>query len=89
MSEFLNLIDEVELTKSSLENSLVYRDFVQQAYGDGLKDIVDLFDAQAKVFRIQNELLNSNHKLVLSYLELESLIGNISMTTMKKLERAF
>ncbi|MDO5046803.1 TolC family protein [Campylobacter sp.] len=89
VSEFLNLIDEVDLTRLSLENSLLYRDFVQQAYNDGLKDVVDLFDAQAKVFRMQNELLNSSHKLVLSYLELEALIGNISILTMENLERAF
>ena len=56
---------------------------------EGLKNLVDLLDARARVHKIRNELIASARNVVLAYLELESLINDINTQSMNKLESAF
>lgn len=89
ISDFNNYLQECEIMKQSLEHAIVYERAITQGYEEGLKDIVDLLDARARLYKTKSEGLNAGYKLINSYLTLESLVGNISIQTIKNLETAF
>ncbi|BCX79787.1 TolC family protein [Campylobacter sp. 19-13652] len=88
MSDYLGYISEYDIAKSSLEHSLVYEHSIERGYEEGLKNLVDLLDAKARVFKTQNDALAAAHKLILSYIELYSDIGEISEDVMARLSGA-
>ena len=84
-----NYIQEYDINVRSLEHANVYEHSIERGYEEGLKDLVDLLDAKARVHKIKNELIASARNVVLAYLELESLINDINEQSMSKLESAF
>lgn len=88
MSDYLGYISEYEIAKSSLEHSLVYERSIERGYEEGLKNLVDLLDAKARVFKTQNDALGAAHKLLLSYIELYSDIGEVSEDMIARLQGA-
>ncbi|WP_298085130.1 TolC family protein [uncultured Campylobacter sp.] len=84
-----NYIQEYDINARSLEHANVYEHSIERGYEEGLKDLVDLLDAKARVHKIKNELIASARNVVLAYLELESLINDINEQSMSKLESAF
>ena len=87
--DFQNYIQEYDISVRSLEHANVYERSIERGYEEGLKDLVDLLDAKARVHKIKNELIASARNVVLAYLELESLINDINEQSMNKLESAF
>ena len=87
--DFQNYIQEYDINVRSLEHANVYERSIERGYEEGLKDLVDLLDAKARVHKIKNELIASARNVVLAYLELESLINDINEQSMNKLESAF
>lgn len=89
LSDFQNYIFEYKITQNSLNHAKIYAQSIQRGYEEKLKDLVDLLDAKSRVFKAQNEALQSSYKLIMSYLELNYLIGNISLDMMMNLQKAF
>ena len=87
--DFQNYIQEYDINVRSLEHANVYERSIERGYEEGLKNLVDLLDARARVHKIRNELIASARNVVLAYLELESLINDINTQSMNKLESAF
>lgn len=87
-SDYLGYISEYEIALSSLEHAFVYEHSIERGYEEGLKNIVDLLDAKARVFKTQNDTLAAAHKLVLAYIELYSQIGEVSTDMMTRLQSA-
>ena len=88
-ADLQNYIQEYDIIVQSLEHAKVYEHSIERGYQEGLRNIVDLLDAKARVHKIRNDVITTAYKVVLSYLELESLINNINPNTMSHLERAF
>ncbi|WP_169975070.1 MULTISPECIES: TolC family protein [unclassified Campylobacter] len=84
-----NYIQEYEIIVQSLENAKIYELSIERGYKEGLRSIVDLLDAKTRVHKIRNDVITTAYKVVLSYLELESLINNINQESMSYLEKAF
>lgn len=89
MSDFVSYIDKFEIAKDAIDYAKIYEESIQKGYEEGLKNIVDLLDAKVRVFNSENELLNAGYKLITAYLELQHLIGNVSLSMIKDLEKAF
>ncbi|QKG30302.1 TolC family protein [Campylobacter sp. RM16187] len=89
MSDFISYIDKFEIAKDAIGYAKIYEESIQKGYEEGLKNIVDLLDAKVRVFNSENELLNAGYKLITAYLELQHLIGNVSLSMIKDLEKAF
>ncbi len=89
ISDFRNYLQEANIVRNSLEHARVYEQAIERGYEEGLKNIVDLLDARARVYKTKADALNAGYQLILGYLNLEYLIGNISIDTIRNLERAF
>ncbi|ASM35802.1 protein SapF [Campylobacter sputorum subsp. bubulus] len=89
LSDFQNYIFEYKITQNSLTHAQVYEESIQRGYEEKLKDLVDLLDAKSRLFKARNDVLQASYKLVMSYIELNYLIGNISLDTMQDLQNAF
>ncbi|WP_169942962.1 TolC family protein [Campylobacter sp. RM15925] len=89
ISDFQNYIQEYDIVLQSLENAKIYELSIERGYQEGLKNIVDLLDAKARVHKIRNDALTTAYNVVSSYLELEGLVNNITSESMNNLENAF
>ncbi len=89
VASFNNFLQEAKIMRDSLEHAQIYQHATERGYEEGLRSLIELLDAKARVFRTQIDALKASYQLVLSYLELEFLIGNISSDTIKTLEGSF
>lgn len=89
ISDFQNYIQEYDIVLQSLENAKIYEHSIERGYQEGLRNIVDLLDAKARVHKIRNDALTTAYNVVSLYLELESLVNNITSESMNNLENAF
>lgn len=89
ISDFQNYIQEYDIVLQSLENAKIYELSIERGYQEGLRNIVDLLDAKARVHKIRNDALTTAYNVVSSYLELEGLVNNITSESMNNLENAF
>lgn len=89
ISDFLSYIEEYQISQNAVHHAELYEESIQKGHNEGLKSLVDLLDAQSRTFKVRNERLYAGYKLVMQYLELQGLIGNISQKTMSDLQRAF
>lgn len=87
-SDYLGYISEYEIATSSLEHANIYAKSIERGYEEGLKNLVDLLDAKARVFKANNDALAAALKLVLSYIELYSQIAQVSDDMMFRLQSA-
>lgn len=89
ISDFKSYLEQSEIMKNSLEHAKTYEKAINRGYEEGLKDIVDLLDARARLYKTKIDALTSSYRLILSYLELENLVSNISLQTIRNLEQIF
>lgn len=67
----------IKMYKDALISGQTYLDSVQLAYENGLKSIVDLYDAKNKLFEIKYEYIKSIHEMANSYVEFLILTNNL------------
>jgi outer membrane protein len=70
-------IDTIKMYKEALISGQTYLDSVQLAYENGLKSIVDLYDAKNKLFEIKYEYIKSIHEMANSYVKFLVLTNNL------------
>lgn len=87
-SDFLGYISEYEIAHQSLEHAKLYEESIESGYSQRLKSLVDLLDAKARVFKVENDVLKASYNLITAYLQLYSGIGEITIKTIQDLEHA-
>ena len=89
VSDFRNFLSEAKIMQDSVKTAELYLLAVERGYSEGLRDIVELFDARARVHQTMLDALEAAHKLVLSYIKLAYLVGSISPETIHNLQGVF
>jgi outer membrane protein len=70
-------IDTIKMYKEALVSGQTYLDSIQLAYENGLKSIVELYDAKNKLFEIKYEYMKSIHEMANSYVKFLVLTNNL------------
>lgn len=89
ISDFRNYLSEAKIMRNSVQTAKLYQISVERGYNEGLRDVIALFDARARVHQTMLDSLEASHKLVLAYIKLEYLIGAISPQTIQNLQSVF
>ena len=89
ISEFKNYLEQMKIMFASLETARLYETAIERGYTEGLRSIVELFDARARVYKTRIDALNTGHQLVLGYIMLEYLVGDITTETIHRLDTMF
>ena len=89
ISEFKNYLEQMKIMFASLETARLYETAIERGYAEGLRSIVELFDARARVYKTRIDALNTGHQLVLGYIMLEYLVGDITTETIYRLDTMF
>lgn len=89
VSDFRNYLSEAKIMRNSVQTAKLYQISVERGYNEGLRDVIALFDARARVHQTMLDSLEASHKLVLAYIKLEYLIGAISPQTIQNLQSVF
>ena len=89
ISDFHNYLSEAKIMRNSVQTAKLYQISVERGYNEGLRDVIALFDARARVHQTMLDSLEASHKLVLAYIKLEYLIGAISPQTIQNLQSVF
>lgn len=87
-SDFLSYLAEYELSQSAIEHAQLLEHSIEQAYSHGLKSLVDLLEARAKLFKARSDALASSHKLVLAYIDLYANIAELNQDTINILQKS-
>lgn len=86
ISDFQNYIQEFKISQRTLDHAMVYEKAIDAGYREGLKDLVELLDAKARIHETKLNYIKSANSLIASYLELESLIGGIDEQLIRNLD---
>lgn len=89
VSEYKNYLSQMKIMFSALETARLYETAIERGYAEGLRSIVELFDARARVYKTRIDALNTGHQLVLGYIMLEYLVGDITTDTIHRLDGVF
>lgn len=89
VSEYKNYLAQMKIMFSALETARLYETAIERGYAEGLRSIVELFDARARVYKTRIDALNTGHQLVLGYIMLEYLVGDITTDTIHRLDSVF
>lgn len=79
-------IEYVELYKESEKASELHLQAVEKAHTAGLKSIVDLLEARAKLYQTRKELLDATYELINNQMELLAVVGELNMAKIIELE---
>lgn len=75
-SVFDSTMKMLPLYQESLENATLYKESIEQGYNFGLKSVIDVYDANNKLYEIKFEYLNNLYDLVDAYVNLLILTNN-------------
>lgn len=87
IDDFESLLEEVKINFLALENAKIYEELVQKSYTKKEQELIDVLNAQANLYKNKLEALKSVHSLIISYLKLESLIGELDKDKLIKLDK--
>lgn len=79
-------IQSVELFREHEKASELYVESVEKAHKAGLKSVVDVLEAKAKLYSAKRDLINSTYELVSNQLELLNATGELNASKIKELE---
>lgn len=86
ISDFKNYIQKFRISQRAVDHALIYQEAIEEGYKKGLKDLVDLLDAKARVHWTKLNYIKSANSLIATYLQLESLVGGIDEKTIRNLD---
>lgn len=81
-------IKSVELFKEHEKASWLYLESVEKAHKAGLKSVVDLLEAKAKLYGAKRDLINSTYELINNQLELLNSVGELNAEKIRELENS-
>lgn len=84
--DFKRALEQFKITKDAEISAKTYVEAVQRGYDEGLKDIVNLLDSKSRFFAIKRDKLEAIFQVLVSYLEMQSLAGGISVDLMQNLD---
>jgi outer membrane protein len=64
------------LYQESLENAVLFKESIEQGHSFGLKSIIDVYEANNKVYEIKYEYLDNLYELIDAYVNLLILTNN-------------
>ncbi|MEA3383708.1 MAG: TolC family protein [Campylobacterota bacterium] len=76
MALFGTSVESVNLYKETLESTKLYLDSVELGYQNGLKSVVDLYDAKNKVFEVEYKYIENMYGMMDSYIGLLMVTNN-------------
>lgn len=79
-------IESVELYKEAEKASELYLESVEKAHKAGLKSVVDVLEAKARLYAAKRELVNCTYELINNQLELLNATGELTIAKIKELE---
>jgi outer membrane protein len=79
-------IDSVELFRESEKVATLYLESIEKAHKVGLKSIVDLLEAKAKLYTVKRDLLNSTYDFINNQMELLNISGELTIPKIQELE---
>ena len=77
-------IQSVEVYKEALRSSQSYLEFTSQGYSNGLKSLIDLYNARSKIFEIKYEYIKNIQEFIQVYVEY--LILNNDVQKLKQID---
>ncbi len=80
-------IEYTNLYKENEKASELHLQAVEKAYAAGLKSIVDLLEARAKLYQAKKELLDATYELINNQMELLAIVGELNMDKLRELEK--
>jgi outer membrane protein len=75
-SVFDSSMKMLPLYQESLENANLYKESIEQGYNFGLKSILDVYDANNKLYEVKYEYLDNLYELIDAYVNLLILTNN-------------
>lgn len=82
----LNL-ESLSVLRDSEKSAVLFLDSVEKAHKAGLKSIVDVLEAKAKVFEIKRDAVDAEYKLVDNYLGMLDVVGELNSDKIAMLEK--
>lgn len=70
-------VETIKMYKDALTSGEIYLESIQLAYDNGLKSIVELYDAKNKLFEIKYEYIKSIHEMSNAYVKFLILTNNL------------
>lgn len=84
---FNSALESISLYKETLASSELYRESISVGYQNGLKSIVDLYDARNKVYEVKYKYVENIYTMMDSYIELLTITNNFDK--LKLLDKIF
>jgi len=88
MVKYNNAKENIKLYKENIKSSKLYLYAVSKGYEHGLKDLIDVEDAKAKLFEAKFKLIDSVYKFMDSYTTLLDLYALFDGQKLKQLDSA-
>ncbi len=82
----LNL-ESLAILRESERSAVLFMESVEKAHKAGLKSIVDVLEAKAKLFEIKRDTVDAEYKLVESYLGMLDVVGELGSENIALLEK--
>lgn len=86
MADRNTLIEKVDILRESKQSAELYVEAMEQGYQKGLKSIVDVLEAQAKLHQVQLDMIDSGFELINNHVTLLDLTGELNQENVRVLE---
>lgn len=80
-------IENFNNLKESKKSSELYLESIEKAHQAGLKSVVDVLEARAKVYEIQRDLVDAGYELVNNHLSLLDVTGELNAESIENYEK--
>lgn len=87
-TDMLNAIERYQILDEAKIHANLYIEAVESAYEERLKDLIDLLEAKSKRVEIQRDQLDVSYQIILLYLEMLSLVGDVDESHIIALDKA-
>lgn len=80
-------VETLQVLKESEKSAELYVESIEKANKVGLKSLVDLLEAKAKLYEVKRDTINAGYELVNNYLSLLDVSGELNSENMAILEK--
>ncbi|MDD5716165.1 MAG: TolC family protein [Sulfuricurvum sp.] len=82
-------IERLNLLKESEKSAQLYLESVEKGHQAGLKSLVDLLEAKAKIYEIRRQLTDAGYQVVNNYIGLLEVTGELNVEKISEFEKIF
>lgn len=86
-SERSLMIEKIDVLRQSIMSAQLFVTSVEQGHAAGLKSLVDVLDAKAKLFEVKRNLIDAGFDLINNQISLMDLTGELSAESIEEFEK--